>query len=355
MASQKFKSKIQADAGVQITGTSGSKALQLDASGNIQESTVTTAELAQLAGVSSAVVTVDGTQTLTNKTLTAPAISSPTGLVKADVGLSNVDNTSDATKNAATATLTNKTLTAPVINSPTGIVKGDVGLGNVDNTSDATKDAATATLTNKTLTAPVINSPTGIVKGDVGLGNVDNTSDATKNSATATLTNKTIDASSNTISNLTVAMLASGVLDTDLSSVSASDDTIPSAKATRAYIISQVGAGAIAGDISLTSFSAANNQAAAASVTGLAFAAGVTRSFKAQVSVAIDATAELYEAFELIGIQKAAGFEMSVSSVGDDSGIVFSITSAGQVEYTSTNVSGFASNTIKFRASTTTI
>jgi microcystin-dependent protein len=30
------------------------------------------------------------------------------------------------------------------------LVKGDVGLGNVDNTSDATKDAAAATLTNKT-------------------------------------------------------------------------------------------------------------------------------------------------------------------------------------------------------------
>ena len=43
-------------------------------------------------------------------------------------------------------TLTNKTLTSPVINTPTGIVKGDVGLGNVDNTSDATKNSAVATL-----------------------------------------------------------------------------------------------------------------------------------------------------------------------------------------------------------------
>jgi hypothetical protein len=94
----------------------------------------------------------------------------------------------------STDTLTNKTLTSPVINTPTGIVKGDVGLGNVDNTSDATKNSASATLTNKTLTSPVINTPTGIVKGDVGLGNVDNTSDATKNSASATLTNKTIEA-----------------------------------------------------------------------------------------------------------------------------------------------------------------
>jgi hypothetical protein len=66
---------------------------------------------------------------------------------------------------SSTNTLTNKTLTSPVINTPTGIVKGDVGLGNVDNTSNATERAATATLTNKTLTDPKItqtlNAQTG--------------------------------------------------------------------------------------------------------------------------------------------------------------------------------------------------
>lgn len=97
----------------------------------------------------SILVSTDATQTLTNKTLTSPAITSPTGITKSDVGLSNVDNTSDATKNSASVTLTNKTLTSPVINTPTGIVKGDVGLGNVDNTSDATKNAAAVQLTNK--------------------------------------------------------------------------------------------------------------------------------------------------------------------------------------------------------------
>lgn len=55
--------------------------------------------------------------------------------------------------------------TNPVINAPTGIVKADVGLSNVDNTSDATKNAATATLTNKTLTSPDING--GTVDGAV--------------------------------------------------------------------------------------------------------------------------------------------------------------------------------------------
>lgn len=64
-------------------------------------------------GVSGNVVGTTDAQTLTNKTITSPA-----GLVKGDVGLGNVDNTSDATKNAATATLTNKTLTSPTITTP---------------------------------------------------------------------------------------------------------------------------------------------------------------------------------------------------------------------------------------------
>jgi len=40
-----------------------------------------------------------------------------------------------------TETLTNKTLTSPVVNTPTGIVKGDVGLENVDNVADASQTA----------------------------------------------------------------------------------------------------------------------------------------------------------------------------------------------------------------------
>lgn len=59
-------------------------------------------------------------------------------------------------------TLSGKTLTAPVVNSPTGIVKSDVGLGNVDNTSDSTKNAASVTLTNKTIDA-ANNTLTGVV------------------------------------------------------------------------------------------------------------------------------------------------------------------------------------------------
>ena len=68
-----------------------------------------TLTIPDLAGTGRSVVTDTGTQTLSNKTLTSPVINSPTGLAKADVGLGNVDNTSDATKNAAAVALTNKT------------------------------------------------------------------------------------------------------------------------------------------------------------------------------------------------------------------------------------------------------
>ena len=55
-----------------------------------------------------------------------------------------------------------------------------------------------------------------------------------------TLTNKGIDADNNTVSNLEVDNLKSGVLDTDLSSVAGTDTTLASAKAIKAYVDSQV-------------------------------------------------------------------------------------------------------------------
>lgn len=69
-------------------------------------------------------------------------------------------------------------------------VKGDVGLGNVDNTSDVNKPVSTAQQTALNLKANLA-SPTftgtvgGITKSMVGLANVDNTSDADKPVSTA--------------------------------------------------------------------------------------------------------------------------------------------------------------------------
>lgn len=109
----------------------------------------------------------------------------------------------------ATQTLTAKTLTSPSITTPTGLVKGDVGLGNVDNTADTAKPVSTAQQTaldlksnlasptfTGTVTIPTgasITAPTGLVKGDVGLGNVDNVADASQTSV-GTVTAGNVDA-----------------------------------------------------------------------------------------------------------------------------------------------------------------
>ena len=60
------------------------------------------------------------------------------------------------------------------------------------------------------------------------------------NDTEQTLVNKTIDADTNIISNLEVDNLKSGVLDTDITIVAETDTTIPSAKAVKTYVDSQV-------------------------------------------------------------------------------------------------------------------
>lgn len=162
------------------------------------------------------------------------------GLVKGDVGLGNVDNTSDANKPISTATQTaldlkedisalgdlayedvvDESLISLSDNTtnnfsttkhgfvPKGTNVGSFlkddgtwaaipGGGDALTSNPLSQFAATTSLQLKGVmsdetgsgalvfgTSPNITTPTGIVKGDVGLGNVDNTSDATKQAAT---------------------------------------------------------------------------------------------------------------------------------------------------------------------------
>ena len=103
----------------------------------------------------SILVTTTGTQTLTNKTIT-----SPSGLVKGDVGLGNVDNTSDANKPVSTAGQTALDLKANLA-GPT--FTGTVAAVNLTLSGDLTVNGTTTTINSTTLTVDDKNIELGSV------------------------------------------------------------------------------------------------------------------------------------------------------------------------------------------------
>jgi hypothetical protein len=112
---------------------------------------------------------------------------------------------------------------------------------------------------------------------------------------------------------------------------------------------------AVAGDLQEVSFSLANNQASFANVTGVAFTNANTRSAEINYSIVIDATADLYESGKIFAIQRGSDWVISKMTNGDDSQVAFSMTTLGQLQYTTPSYAGFVSGTIKCRAITTSV
>lgn len=110
-----------------------------------------------------------------------------------------------------------------------------------------------------------------------------------------------------------------------------------------------------AGDILTTSFSVPNNQSSAAVVTGLSFDTATIRSAVVTYSVYRSTTTEeLAEEGLLLLTYKNTANEWVMSRTSNaDAGLVFDVTSAGQVTYTSSNMSGASyTGLLKFKAET---
>ena len=122
--------------------------------------------------------------------------SNPHGLTKAQIGLSNADNTSDANK--PISILTQKALDEKAEkallkahiedkNNPHGVTRAQLNLENVDNTSDMNKPISYQALSEFEAVKTSIrehnlnnNNPHKLTKAQLGLSNVDNTSDEDK-------------------------------------------------------------------------------------------------------------------------------------------------------------------------------
>lgn len=109
-------------------------------------------------------------------------------------------------------------------------------------------------------------------------------------------------------------------------------------------------------DILLTSFSLTNNQSTFADIAGLQFSKTSVRSAEIVLNVYItSSTEELQETIHMTLSYKNTldEFRLAISSSGDNSGITFNVTSNGQIQYKSTNVTGTGYvGTIKFKAAT---
>jgi hypothetical protein len=128
-----------------------------DASGTVQlrVTDVDDTEIGYLNGVTSSIQTQLGdkstaskTETLTNKTLTSPVINTPTGITKTDIGLANVDNTTDANKPVSTATQTALDLKANLAGPS---LTGDASAVNLTISGNLTVNGTTTNLNSTNL------------------------------------------------------------------------------------------------------------------------------------------------------------------------------------------------------------
>lgn len=93
-------------------------------------------------------------------------------------------------------------------------------------------------------------------------------------------------------------------------------------------------------------FSFTNNQSSATDITGVQAVVGTDNALRVKYSIKREGTANLYENGTLDVYYNGVGFDCVQEFYGDDSGVSFSVTAAGQLQYTSSDNAGSTSETM---------
>ena len=203
--------------------TGGSQAIDLDSqtlslTGGTGIDTTGSAQTMTFAIDTAVVVDKTTTQTLTDKTLTSAVLNDT-------ISGTSIKDEDNMSSNSASHLATQQSIKSYVDTQVATIPVGDI-------TSVVAGAGMTGGGTSGDVTLDVVGG-TGITANanDIAI-------DATVATLTGsqTLTGKTIDVDNNTVSNIEVDNFKTGVVDTNLSSVSANDDTLASAKAIKSYI-----------------------------------------------------------------------------------------------------------------------
>ena len=92
-----------------------------------------------------------------------------------------------------------------------------------------------------------------------------------------------------------------------------------------------------------TIFSFVNNQASATDVTGVLLDSSADTAATIRYAIKREGTADLFEHGRMEATWTGAAWDLVQEYSGDDSGVSFSMTAAGQLQYTSTDNAGSSS------------